>query len=302
MFLGTQNINAVKISDQNITKIYRGSDIVMGESGYDVFLIAGQSNAYHGEVDTGDTVPDPTLDTSDADILQVGRWDGSNNTVILAEEPLDNIGYLGVRPDADTVAWSLTFAKMYKAQGYLHGDRKIILVPVAEGGSGFADGKWNKGDVNYEDAVARVGVAMAEGAGVNVVKGILWHQGEDDSGDVTRATAHGPALLQMIDDFRTDLGNASLPFIAGGLMPSYLTIASAQQVNDNIEAIATSRTYTGYADPVLPTELTVSVASGNLNHFSVTSHRGSVHDFNDVDSLGFAGRYWTAYLSALTNI
>lgn len=272
--------------------------------GYDIFLIAGQSNTYSSTTSSGDTCPNPTLDSTDEDIKQWGRFDGEDGTVITAEEPLDHIGYLGARPPSDKVGWALTFAKMYKAQGHLGYGRKILLVPCGEGGSGFADNKWNQGDADYNDAKNRVLAALAEGAGNNQLKAILWHQGEDESGNATNAANHAAALLAMIDAFRSDFGLPNLPFIAGGLIPALVSapVLYYDVTNANIEAIVTARKYTGYADPASPTELTAEgVASGSNNHYSSYSMRGSSQDFSDYTTLGFAGRYYVAYLSALEN-
>lgn len=272
-------------------------------AGYDVFLVAGQSNSYSGEPEAGQSYPDTvTLDSTDPDIFQVGRWDGQNNQIILAEEPLDHIGFLGVRPDAELVGWALAFAKAYKAKGYLASNRDIIIVPVGEGGSGFADNKWNQGDANYNDAVARVGVAMAAGAGTNRLKAILWHQGEDETGSSATATAHNAALLAMVDAFRSDLGDPSLPFIAGGMVPAWVALdANRQTVQNNLANLPNVRRYTGYANPSTPTEL-VRSATDEENHFRADDMRGSSQNFFDYSTLGMAGRYMTAYEAALRNV
>lgn len=269
-------------------------------NGYDVFLVAGQSNTYAGEEDTGDNNPSATLDSTDSDILQIGRWDGQNNQVILAEEPLDHAGYQGVRPPSDWVGWALAFAKMYKAQGYLATGRKILLVPAGEGGTGLADGAWVKGGTNYNDAIARTNVALSAGNGTNILKGILWHQGEDDCDDTTEANAYQSKLLTMIDDMRTDLGAPNVPFVVGGMVPSWLTTTPRQTVQGILAGIGTQRTYTGYANPSSPTTLTAS-SIGTDNHFEATSMRGSSQNFNDPSTLGMAGRYWVGFLAALAN-
>lgn len=300
MNLGTENIIGAKLGETNISRMYIGSTEVFAPAGYDIFLIAGQSNSYHGEYVSGETIPDEVLDASDPDIFQVGRWDGENNEIILAEEPLDHIGYLGNRPPSNTASWALTFAKMYKAQGYLHGDRKIILVPVGEGGTGFGDNQWNPGDENYEDAVARVAVAMAAGTGTNHIKGILWHQGEDDSNS-SDASSYAGNLHAMIDGFRTEFGDQTIPFIAGGMVPAALPTTYGPIVQAALADVVNQRDYTGYADPETPTELTWA-GRGPTNHYSVRSARGyPTQDFDDYTTLGLAGRYWVAYLSALNN-
>ncbi len=269
---------------------------------YDVFLIAGQSNTYSGEVEGSDVQPHPVLDSSDPAILQWGRHGGNDGDIILAQEPLDHIGYLGAAPLAHNVGWGLSFAKMYKANGHLEQGRHILLIPTGEGGTGLGANDWNKGNSNYNDAIARTLAALASGSGDNQLKGILWHQGENDS-NLTDAPLYSGRILQMIDDMRTDLGYPDVPFIGGGLMPSWLgtNSGSAQTVNDATAGVVALRTYTGFADPAVPTELTISTG-GNSNHYSGRSHRGyPTQVYTDYTTTGLAGRYWVAFLSALTN-
>lgn len=275
-------------------------------TGYYIFPIIGQSNTYSGEPEAGDTTPNPTLDATDPKIFQWGRWDGENNQVIVAEEPLDHIGYQGQRPPADKVAWAMTFAKKFIHDGNLPADKAILLVPVGEGGSGFANNKWNPGDANYLDTVNRVNAALSTNTGCAVVcsnelKGFLWHQGESDSGNSTSAANHNSALLAMIDGFRSTYGE--IPFVAGGMMESWVNDGSSyvpyrQQVQDNLQNLPTNRAYTGYADS---SGLTTSSISTNDNHFSSYSMRGQVQDFSDSATLGMAGRYYDAYIQALSN-
>lgn len=271
--------------------------------GYDVFLIAGQSNTYNGVESSGDSIPNGSLDNADDDIKQWGRHGGDNNTVVAATGPLQHRTPAGAQPSG-VVGWGLTFAKMYKAQGYLAPGRQILLVPCGQGSTGFISDDWNEGDDNYDDAITRTLAALEAGDGTNYLKGILWHQGERDAGDAPNAANHATALLAMIDAMRSDLGSSTIPFIAGGLVPALVDapVAEYDTVNANIEAIVSARTYTGYADPASPTELTVEgTASGSNNHYSSYSMRGSSHDFDDYTTLGFAGRYWVAYLAALEN-
>jgi hypothetical protein len=49
------------------------------------------------------------------------------------------------------------------------------------------------------------------------LKGILWHQGEADSGKEDTARNYGARLAQMVKDLRTDLGAGEIPFVAGKL-------------------------------------------------------------------------------------
>ena len=47
------------------------------------------------------------------------------------------------------------------------------------------------------------------------LKGVLWHQGESDSGTRTNADSYGARLGQMIRDLRADLQSPDLPVVVG---------------------------------------------------------------------------------------
>jgi hypothetical protein len=47
------------------------------------------------------------------------------------------------------------------------------------------------------------------------LKGILWHQGESDSGTSTNANSYGERLAKMVQAIRVDLASPNLPFVAG---------------------------------------------------------------------------------------
>jgi hypothetical protein len=49
------------------------------------------------------------------------------------------------------------------------------------------------------------------------LKGILWHQGEGDSGAEDTARSYAARLSQMIADLRAELGAGDVPFVAGKL-------------------------------------------------------------------------------------
>jgi hypothetical protein len=85
----------------------------------------------------------------------------------------------------------------------------IGLIPCAVGGTPLD--RWLKGHDLYEQALKRALFAMKDGT----LKGILWHQGESDSGTEAVARSYGQRLETMIAGFRSDLGQ--VPFVAGEL-------------------------------------------------------------------------------------
>lgn len=235
-------------------------------SGYDVFVLAGQSNMIgrYGPIDG-------VLDATDADIMQ---WGYNAQVAALASDPLDHDG-----ETANTIGMGLSFAKAYKAAGLLGAGRKILLVPVAKGGTAIA--YWGSGQAGNTAVISSVNAAMAAGTGTNYLKGILWHQGESDGG---RSTASYSADLDsLISRWRSSFtgGSASTPFIAGELLQG------GSQTDANI---VTALTQTPDRNAYAAFASATGLSSGGDNlHFSASSQRT------------FGARYFTGYQAALTN-
>lgn len=87
----------------------------------------------------------------------------------------------------------------------------IGLIPCAVGGTPLD--RWVKGGDLYAQALVRAREAMKSGH----LKGILWHQGEADSGSEEKARSYAERLAGMVKDLRADLGAGEVPFVAGEL-------------------------------------------------------------------------------------
>jgi hypothetical protein len=118
------------------------------------------------------------------------------------------------------------------------------------------------------------------------LKGILWHQGESDSGAEQTAMSYAARLTKMVGNLRSQLGTGSAPFVAGELgrflkaetregTPSYWKV-----VNEQLHTLPTS----------LPAAAVVS--SDGL------SHKGDDVHF-DTASLREFGRRYAAQMEAL---
>lgn len=130
----------------------------------DLYLLIGQSNmAGRGVPDSLSNITDPAIWMLDRN----GRW-------VPAKDPLHfDKKEAGVGP-------GFAFAKEMLPEA---GGHRIGLIPCAVGGTSIS--RWQPGSYDpvtrthpYDDAIKRAKLAMKSGQ----LKGILWHQGESDSG------------------------------------------------------------------------------------------------------------------------
>ena len=158
----------------------------------DVFLLIGQSNmAGRGPMDAVPALRHPNLL-----LFRAGQW-------IPAEEPLHTD-----KPEIAGVGLGMSFAlSLLKADP----DQAIGLLPCAVGGTPLS--RWMPGADLYADAVAVTRNAGACGK----LRGILWHQGENDAQREEDARSYGRRLAEMIAALRADLEATDVPFIAGEL-------------------------------------------------------------------------------------
>ena len=90
-------------------------------------------------------------------------------------------------------------------------DVTIGLIPCAVGGTPLS--RWSKGGDLYQQALERAKLALKDGT----LKGILWHQGENDAGAEATARNYAERLTKMVHDLRADLGAGEVSFVAGKL-------------------------------------------------------------------------------------
>ncbi len=158
-----------------------------------VYLLIGQSNmAGRGELDTAQRLSR----------LRVLKF-SPNNAWTIGVEPLHHD-----KPAVVGAGLGMSFARQMA-----DADPRITvgLVPCAVGGTPLE--RWEKNGDLYNQALERARLALRHGT----LKGILWHQGEGDSGTEAKARSYADRLAQMIADLRADLGAGEVPFVAGKL-------------------------------------------------------------------------------------
>jgi len=225
-------------------------------AGYDVFLVAGQSNTHAGKAF------DPVLDQPDSDIKQLGRFDSLNYRIVAAAENLQHWtrvdGYIG---------FALTFAKLYKP--LLAGTgRKILIVPCGYGNTAVIE--WQRGGMLYNDIIARINYATSLPG--SRLAGILWHQGENDLENGN----YQSQLDTLITNIREDLGNTMLPFVLGGLVPFVVNNPWRPNrilIQNIIKDTPNRLLKTAYADPSLPTIIDKPDNEFDESHFDAAGQR-----------------------------
>lgn len=216
---------------------------------FDIVLLAGQSNMIG--LDTYDG-----LGTHDNWTFQ---WN-QDSQLTSASTPLDH-----VNATAGTMGLDITFSADYRAA---NPNRRLLLVPSAEGSSGFSDNRWNQGDDMYQNAVTRTNAAMANLPGSRIV-GILWLQGEQDALNSMSGTAYAAALDAMIAAMRSDIiGAANAPFVVG----EFLDIANASFPTETEIRAAILDTPNRVANTVAATSAGLTDGGDGL-HFDAASLR-----------------------------
>ena len=204
-------IGKVSGADVSIVKKFSGStefvSISAGtpeEVGTHVFLLAGQSNMVgRPTFDGGTGYPSGTLQYPKA----TGYPTYTDTTTIAASPPLGHW---------DAQAGDMGLALQFTIDYVSETGNSVVLIPAAKGGTGFASNNWNPGDAEYEHAVDATNALMTANPDWNF-KAILWHQGENDSGNEAN---YATALYKMIQQMREDIteANQNTPFITGQLL------------------------------------------------------------------------------------
>lgn len=169
-----------------------GAGAAMAGEGMEVFLLVGQSNmAGRGVVEEQDRAVIPGVFA----FSKERAWAPAVDPIHF-DKPIAGAG-LG-RSFAQTLL-------------RLRVGARIGLVPAAFGGTSLEE--WKPGGKLFTDAVERARAAVRDGA----LRGILWHQGEAESGEEGRARSYGERWLVMMKAMRAELGAGDVPVVVGEL-------------------------------------------------------------------------------------
>lgn len=185
----------------------------------DLYLLIGQSNmAGRGKVDPASNGEREGIWVIQAD----NQWKKAKDPV-----HYDKPAVTGVGP-------GMSFAEKIRE---INPEKAIGLIPCAVGGSRIDD--WAPGQKHeqtgiyaYDAMLERVENAKKNGK----IKGILWHQGEGDSGP-ERSAVYDKKLKAFFKKLRKDIGAKKVPIIIGTLGDFYVKKnPAAAAINQVIEA------------------------------------------------------------------
>lgn len=157
-----------------------------------LFLLTGQSNmAGRGAVEPRDREPLPRVWSLNKDLAWVPATDPLH-----FDKPIAGVS-LG--------------RSFGRALARVNRTANIGLIPCAVGGTSLDE--WKPDGKLYANAVARARAAMKSGT----LRGILWHQGEAESGQEERARSYRDRFREFIGALRSELGAPDVPVIVGQL-------------------------------------------------------------------------------------
>lgn len=188
----------------------------------DIFLALGQSNM----AGRGTMTPDDLNPIDNVYLLT------PYGNLEIASNPLNKYSSIRKELSMQQMSPSCSFSQTIRdAVGV-----NIGIMQNARGGSAISS--WRKGspDRYYEEAIRRALEIQKFGE----IKGIIWHQGESDSGD---PNGYKTKLSKMVSDFRTDLNNPRLFFIAGEIAKW----TGNQAFNTMIQTVASFIPYSDWA-------------------------------------------------------
>jgi hypothetical protein len=226
-----------------------------------VFLAVGQSNmSGRGKPSGGSRDPDNPR------ILQYGAK-AVPRALTTATVPLD------MHDTATGLSPATTFARDYLKTQPAHVG--VLIIPAAHGSTGFTTSTstltWTPNTATDPTldlpalAVQQTldGIASAKTAGYTVsLEGILWHQGENNTG--MSQSSYATNLDNLISYLRTGLGNAKLPFVVGQMCPEGIDATTGRPAIDAAHKDTPNRVpFTGFAPATRGGH-----NSGDTTHFS----------------------------------
>ena len=195
-------LSAVEFNQTTVDKIYAAGVIDDGVYGYDRVILAGQSNQAGRGVLVGGVDDDYTTIASKVEQWAYGAVATSAATNPLTHNETINPNTMGL--------WLNLCNFLVPLLAY---KRKILVEPVAKGGTSFSGGNWNPGDGIYEDMITSCNSASSVST-LSSICAFSWFLGETDAANAS--TTYQADMNAMYADMVTRLNgfSATVPFIS----------------------------------------------------------------------------------------
>jgi len=261
---------------------------------YDVYLIAGQSNAdgrgYNSAL-TGSLASyagqQPGVKIFYANPINKDPVNPTWNTGWRTLEP----GYSVIGTVTSLPSTSFGFeVSLGKALAAKDPSRNVAIIKVSQGGTSLANDWDPAGGANFmwrtfANKVPEAMAALTATGDTAEICGMFWHQGESDGDNLT----YESDLTQFIAACRTLTGKPNLPFAIGELERDDVTPNASGNIND--------RTY--------PLNVMANVAADDPDTFVVSSAGLMTYDathFTTADYITFGERFAQAYFDLLDRL
>jgi hypothetical protein len=217
----------------------KGKIIDLNDVGYDLIVIAGQSNV----VGSGEAAAETTyLDPKDSRVFQYPGSGAYMGQIIPGFDPLFH--YYGSFSSGPGMPFAREYVKRVPPS------RPVLLVPAGRGATGFTERvdtlsyTWDRtnttAQVNlYNVMINQIDGALAAAGPNSRVAGVIWIQGENDSGFMTQAQ-YAAKLDDFIDGVRARYG-ATIPVAIGQMLPEGIAANGASIAAINAAHIDTPR-------------------------------------------------------------
>lgn len=217
--------------------------------GFDIVLCVGQSNM------AGRGTFDALIDMADSRVWQFGADSAQTayyRKIFSGADPLHMAEGIATNKTGPATSFARTYAAAAPS------NRRVLLIPLAEGGTGLTAGasnpKWlpgNPGGTRYENAITQTNLAITAAKALypnSRVAGAIWVQGENDAINSVTQSDYAAALKALIAGFRSRItGAADSWFIIGGMVPEQIAnfpttynpiVAAQQQVAAETDKVA----------------------------------------------------------------
>ena len=248
---------------------------------FDIFIQAGQSNSEgigYGPVE------DPYIPSEQVWFMN------RDGTLSMAAEK--------VTKNEIQSTFAFAFIREYLKAGLLQEGRKVLILRAAVSGTGFLDHHWGLQDDHYLCMMNMIREAL-ELNSENCLKGLLWHQGEQDSTMRASYDTHYNNLFGLLNSVRETFNVPDLPFIAGDFVQHFKSsnIEGSTPVVSAIKDVCNHYEYGAFVES--DRLLSNAQELGRLTPIDGDLWITDIYHFSRKSCYELGKRYWKAYTNII---